>query len=308
MRRPSFPRICSVSRLVSAGNHAISCRGVLLPALLMVLVNVLCGCSLWPGSASAAFRPFTFVQIADPQFGMYMVMKEEPGYDREIRDCDLAVRQIEALRPEFIAVTGDFVNTWNDAEQLELFRAHHEALGRIAPVYLAVGNHDMPPTAEARTMVRSRYGEDYFAVTHRQCRLIFLNSNLIFYAEKLPEEEQAQWNWLVAELEAARRDGARRIFIFQHHTWFVRDPGEKDDYFNIPSARRLTYLDLFADHGVDAVFTGHYHRECMQWYRDVLLISTSSLGKPLGQHPPGFRVVTVHADGLEEHFIPVTPQ
>ncbi|HPB29991.1 MAG TPA: metallophosphoesterase [Candidatus Sumerlaeota bacterium] len=275
-----------------------------LSAFFVFILAALSGCGIFRSHCALCKDPLVFVHISDPQFGMYQAFKEVQGYEREITDGRNAANMITPLKPEFLVITGDLVEQWNNDEQLRLFEAFRKELESIAPVYVTAGNHDMPPTADGLAIFRRRYGPDRFTADHKGCRLIFLNSNLIAFADKLPDEAAEQRKWLQAALKQAAADRVERIFVFQHHPFFLTEPDEKDEYFNIPQSRRKGYMDLLADHGVTAVFTGHLHRESIREYRGMKMISTSSLGKPLGEAPPGIRVVIASKDDLVHEFMP----
>ena len=48
---------------------------------------------------------------------------------------------------------------------------------------------------------------------------------------------------------------------------------------------------MFDEYGVEAVFSGHYHRNSYGEYNDIKMITTGPVGKPLGSDPSGFRIV-----------------
>ena len=48
--------------------------------------------------------------------------------------------------------------------------------------------------------------------------------------------------------------------MFQHISFFLKEPDEADQYFNIPKPVRERYLRLLHEYGVKQVFAGHYHR------------------------------------------------
>lgn len=267
------------------------------------------GCLFLPARRTTEGTPsFTFVHITDPQFGMYKAFKETEGYEQERQDFSRAIHLIGALRPDFTAITGDLIEQWNDEEQLRLFRDYRNALEKVSPVYLTPGNHDMPPTAEGLAFYRERYGDDYFSMEHRGCHLIFLNSNLINFEERLPEEARKQWEWLEEELKRANQRKVAHIFVFQHHPYYVNAADEADEYFNVPTPIRKRYLDLLARHRVSAVFAGHLHRDKVTQYEGIQMITTSSLGKPLGETPAGFRLVRVTGRQIEHQYMPVIPE
>ena len=47
------------------------------------------------------------LQLADTQLGLF---KKDEAWDGEVRHCELAVAQINRLRPKFVIVCGDLTN------------------------------------------------------------------------------------------------------------------------------------------------------------------------------------------------------
>ena len=64
----------------------------------------------------------------------------------------------------------------------------------------------------------------------------------------------------VEELEKAKRAGIKHLVVFLHQSFFLEDPNEPDQYFNIPLETRRRYLALMHQYGVEHVYAGHYHR------------------------------------------------
>lgn len=44
-------------------------------------------------------------------------------------------------------------------------------------------------------------------------------------------------------LPAREKTQAKHLFVFQHQPWFLEEPDEEDDYFNIPKERRMLMLE-----------------------------------------------------------------
>jgi len=49
---------------------------------------------------------------------------------------------------------------------------------------------------------------------------------------------------------------------------------------------------------VSHVFTGHYHRNCTGFYKDLELVTTCAIGAPMGEDPSGLRVVKMYEDNV----------
>ncbi len=280
-------------------------RRALLLSLLAALPIWLAACQTVPRGQAATPEPFVFVHITDPQVGMYKKFDQAEDFSIEIRDFARAVAFVEEIQPDFVVIGGDLVETWNNQDEIAVLKEFVEQLEQHTVVHLQPGNHDHPPTAEGLAFYRELHGPDYYSVTHKGTHLILLNSNMIEFKDRMPDEEQEQWEWLEAELQAAGELNPDNIFVFVHHPFFLASPDEENTYFNIQPETRAKYFELFEEHGVDAVFAGHYHREAGGFYGDIEMIVTSSLGTPLGDQPPGLRRVLVAPDGYGHEFLPL---
>lgn len=118
----------------------------------------------------------------------------------------------------------------------------------------------------------------------------------------VPGELAEQESWMKAELEKAKKDGVRHLVVFQHHSWFLNDPEEPDQYFNIPLERRRRFLALFREYGVSHVFAGHYHRNALGRSGSLEMVTSGPVGKPLGKDGSGLRVVLVRESGIEYRY------
>jgi len=65
---------------------------------------------------------------------------------------------------------------------------------------------------------------------------------------------------------------------------------------------RKKFFDLFIEYRVRAVFAGHYHRNSLASHRGIEMITTSAVGRQLGNDLSGFRVVQVFRDRIEHHY------
>lgn len=131
---------------------------------------------------------------------------------------------------------------------------------------------------------------------------IVINSTLIKVPEGAPDETAAQERWIRSTLAQARGGGHDRIMVFQHHSWFLTQSDEADQYFNLPLALRREYLDLFRGAGVSHVFAGHYHRNAFGRDGEMEMVTTGPVGRPLGTDPSGFRIVIVAGRRVEHRY------
>jgi 3',5'-cyclic AMP phosphodiesterase CpdA len=235
---------------------------------------------------------FFFIQLSDPQFGMYTADRD---FAQETINFEFAVAHVNRLKPAFVVITGDLVNRPGDVAQI----AEYERIrGRISPaiaVHDMPGNHDVDnaPTPETVAAYRARGNRDRYVFRHQNLIGIVLNSSLIHTPAKAGDEPAAQDAWLRAELAAARVSGARHVVVFQHHPWFLARADEPDQYFNIPEVRRAPLLQLFRESGVRLLVSGHYHQNAHATDGELEAVVTGPVGRPLGQARSGFRVFVV---------------
>lgn len=46
------------------------------------------------------------------------------------------------------------------------------------------------------------------------------------------------------------------------------------------------------------IFTGHYHRTHIGFYKNLELVTTNAIGAPMGEDPSGLRIVKVHENSI----------
>jgi len=249
--------------------------------------------------SSSRSEPFFFVQMADPQFGMFTQNK---GFKAETRLFEKAIAQVNRLKPAFVVICGDLTNKCGDSAQIAEFHRIAGQLDTSIPLYLVAGNHDVrkDPTPESLERYRKNYGKDYYAFRHNGCHFIVLNDSVLDRPEDVMNEMQKQLTWLENELNQS--NDSTHIIILQHHPLFIENPDEDSSNTNLNRTRRRVCLDLFSKAGVTAVFAGHLHRNHIQRLGDMEIVSTASVGRPLGKDPSGFRIVKVFHDHIEHQY------
>ena len=120
------------------------------------------------------------------------------------------------------------------------------------------------------------------------------NSCVWFDPSEVPEELEAQMAFLREALRGARDQGMTHTVVLDHHPLFVKHSLEEDDWMVIPRERRRVLLDLFEEHEVTMMFSGHLHRNHVAQYGDIQMVTTGPVGCPLGADPSGIRVVKVY--------------
>src|SRR5512138_3178965 len=89
---------------------------------------------------AGAAEPFFFIQLSDPQFGMFTGNKD---FAQETANFEFAVATVNRLRPKFVVITGDLVNKPGDAAQIAEFKRIAAKIDPAIPLYNVAGNHDV---------------------------------------------------------------------------------------------------------------------------------------------------------------------
>jgi 3',5'-cyclic AMP phosphodiesterase CpdA len=243
----------------------------------------------------------TFIQMSDPQFGMYT---KDADFAHETANFEFAVAAANRLMPAFVVITGDLINKSGDAAQAAEYKRIASGLNPKIKLFSVPGNHDVgnEPTAASLAQYRERLGPDYYSFRVGDVAGLVLDSNLEKGAEKVPDEAAKMESWFRTELERVKLTGVKHIIVFQHIPFFLKDPNEEDQYFNIPKVARERYLRLLHEYGVQQVFAGHYHRNELGHDGDLEMVTTGPVGMPLEGAKSGLRVVTVKDGALTHKF------
>ncbi len=249
-----------------------------------------------------AQTPFVFIQASDPQFGMFSADKD---FTQETANWTFAIANINRLHPAFLVVTGDLVNKSGDPAQLAEYKRINGMLDPSIHIYNVPGNHDVgnDPTPESIAAYRKNIGPDYYSFREGAVYGIVLNSSYLKSPGKVNREAVAQEAWLNSELQKATAAGAMPI-VFLHIPLFLEKPDEPEQYFNIPVETRAHILTLLHRYNVHYVFAGHLHKNSWGKDGDLEMITTSAVGKPLGNDPSGFRLVEIKGSALSQRYVP----
>jgi serine/threonine-protein phosphatase CPPED1 len=261
---------------------------------LLILIFIL---SAAEGQNKRSFKPFFFIQVTDPQFGM---TEADKGFSTETKLYTKAVELINKLKPSFVVITGDLVNNRKIPSQITEFKRITGMIDKNIPVWYSPGNHDVgqSPTKASIDSFIIDYGHDRFSFLYRENLFIGLNSSIIKNNMAGLEEQQAEW----LKKKFDENKNAIHKIIFCHYPFFINDPDEAEVYSNIRPATRMLYLELFKEAGVDAIYAGHLHKNTTAKYGSVEMTATSAAGMPHSEAPSGFRVVIVRPAGIESTY------
>lgn len=264
--------------------------------VIVVLALVFVGCASQKRRTSSFF-----LQMADTQFGFFT---DNRDFGSETLNFEKAIAEANRLRPAFVVVCGDLVNKPGDDEQINEYKRIASLLDPGIHLYNVSGNHDVgnTPTAESLAEYRENFGLDYYTFQSGGIFGIVVNSSLMKDPTSAPEQAAAQEEWLRTALSQAHGLKDRVAVVFMHHSLFLKDSSEKDDYFNFSGPRRMHYIKLFNDSGIRYVFAGHYHRNAFGRAGNLEMVTTGPVGKPLGKDPSGFRIVVIDGDSLRHTY------
>ena len=99
------------------------------------------------------------------------------GYEHDVNSFKQAVKQINALKPDFAVICGDLVDEPDDKSYADFNEIKD---GFTVRCYSASGNHDVfnQPTAASLKRYREQVGKDYYAVEHKGYTFVTANTQL----------------------------------------------------------------------------------------------------------------------------------
>lgn len=271
---------------------------------------------------------FSFIQLADPQFGMFagssgktdeeitgfaerglMLRKAKKitGFAPETALFTRAIERANWLKPAFVVVCGDMVNEADNEEQIAEVKRISALLDDSIALHWVPGNHDVAtdhntPEPEQIDRYRKHFGPDYYAFSHGDVRFVVINSTVLTSPKTMAEEAKAQLAFVEAEAIIAGQLNANRIILFSHHPLFVESANEADNLWSIKKKYRKPLLEIAADHGIKANFAGHWHRNNYASENGIEVVASGPVGYPLGNDPSGFRVVEVTSTSIEHKY------
>lgn len=255
---------------------------------------------LLPATAESQ-QPWFFAVLSDPQMGMYA---KDKNFAQETANFEFAIANLNRLHPRFVVICGDLVNRSGDAAEIAEYKRILHELDPSIPAYYVAGNHDVGnvPTSASLAGFRASLGPDYYTFSVNGILGVVLDSNLIRSPQRDTKAAEQQEEWLRKTLASARSNPNEQVVVFQHIPYFIHDPNEAEDYFNIPMPARRKYLDLLEKAGVKYVFAGHLHRNVVGKDGPLTETVTGAVGMPLGHSLSGFRIVTVKGQTLESRW------
>ncbi|THD23311.1 Serine/threonine-protein phosphatase CPPED1 [Fasciola hepatica] len=278
---------------------------------------------LGPDSDGLSSGGFSFIVMADPQLGLlerYIEKRSEPyHWDRDLHSVDRAIAVINQIspKPTFVIGCGDLVDgqpghKYREYQTRDLLGSF-SLLDRSIQLISLPGNHDIgdSPSRSDLADYRGTWGDDYYSFETHGVDFLVLNSQLLWNDSNCRDERVKFDSWFQSEVTRMKHSTHQIKIAFQHIPFFIAQPDEEDDYFNIPLKHRIFYLRALYEAGVRYVFTGHLHRNvCTTWIppdcrpdsEPLHLVSSSSVSVQLGPDKSGIRLVCVSPDSGLRHI------
>jgi 3',5'-cyclic AMP phosphodiesterase CpdA len=241
-------------------------------------------------------KPFSFVQLGDPQLGM-------GGYEHDVNAFKLAVKRINELKPDFVVICGDLVHDASDSSFSDFLHIKQDF---IMPCYVAAGNHDVGkiPNDTTLSYYRKTIGKDYYDFRYKGYSFIVTNTQL--WKASVENESEKHDEWFK---ETLKKQNIKQypVFVIGHYPLYTEHPDEEEHYFNFPLSIRQELLKLFTQNNVLTYLSGHTHKTVINNYENIQLVSGETTSKNFDKRPLGFRHWEVSSDSLKQHFVPLNP-
>lgn len=243
--------------------------------------------------------PWYIIQISDPQLGF---IEKNKSMKQEVILLKEAIRKINLIKPEIVIITGDFINSSRNKEQLTTFKELCNSISSDIRVYKVPGNHDIGKSKikENLDYYKKNYNTDHFSICHKGVQLTGINSCLI--KEDAPQKAE-QYNWLNKTLKDNKN--IKQRIVFGHHPFFLSDIREDENYSNQPIAERYKYDTLFSKQHVSYYFAGHLHNNAETEHKNCQYITTSAVGKQLGNASSGLRIIRIEGEQINHLYLPL---
>ena len=268
--------------------------------------------------------------ITDTQLGMALKNIKFGRWTKKAldwkKDLDPSEKEIENLNkfiqfsnkhnPDFIIHTGDIINEIDKPSDLSNYKSLVNKVEH--KINHVPGNHDVGIdsdnlSVEGLNFYSKNFGKDFYNLQWNDFQLFFLNSSkFINYENK--EFYKDQIDFIKQTLKGF--SSSQRVLIFMHHPPYINPKDILPSHEELIYSKDLSYwifeesinkefFELFKDHKLEYIFTGHLHINLETSYNETKIITTSALGLPLGADPSGYRILDYKEGKLSYKFYPI---
>ncbi|WP_416669798.1 metallophosphoesterase family protein [Egbenema bharatensis] len=235
---------------------------------------------------------YSFAIIADPQLtnqkDYYGNWGKHPSVN--YRMYYQTIQKINALRPAFVVINGDFVNQYSIPSQYRNFVRMTKLIQ--VPVVLNYGNHDgAPPFTQFFNAQQEISGSQAFYQSFNAGKWHYI----VLPAIPHEYDPEPMLNWLANDLQANQ---TRPTVVFSHYHYLPQGLTQLEYYAQNPLKLRNRILDQVLQYGnVKYWYTGHVHNGIQTsvktaWeYRGCKFITvpTTTLARNFGEEYPLFK-------------------
>ena len=194
-------------------------------------------------------NPFFFIQLADPQFGMFarwggvsdevieaqlsrgFKIRKAPsvtGFEDEPRLFTEAISEANRLKPAFVVVCGDMVNNpVSEDERAEVLRIAGKLDPNI-PIHWVPGNHDVAfdhnnPSEKCLAIYKKHFGDDYYSFTVENVKFIVINSTILTTPENMEDQAIKQMEFIESEIPENHQNSSRETHLTKKKLYLASD-------------------------------------------------------------------------------------
>lgn len=226
--------------------------------------------------------PFTFVVVGDP---------------RSKGTFEALAKDINAARPDFVVVLGDWVDA-GSADWHAYFRWGSPKYGFTCPVFFTPGNHDVDPEKYPLKQFEADYGPRNFSFGYNDNLFIFISH----LDSRFSNRESLDY---LRSLDPAELKSYQRRFVFMHiPPWVSPDIKERH------TVDENQLKQVFEDLGIDYVIAGDFHGYNRTRLGNVEYVVTGGGGGRLhesqGRQFHHAVALTLDANMVSERIIPIS--
>ena len=204
---------------------------------------------------------------ATQSFRFAVIGDRTGGYVGEVFE-DI-IEEVRVLDPDFVICVGDLIEGYTD-DTLLLHAQWDTMLENVSRLpcafYYVAGNHDIQNIRD-RVLYEARTGcKRYYSFDHAGSHFIVLDNTMTYWLS--PEEmDDEQIKWLRDDL--AQNSHKDNIFVFYHLPTYL---------YALENDTVDMLAELFDQHNVTSVFTGHHHTYAYMMHNGVEYIDVGSSG------------------------------
>ncbi len=239
----------------------------------------------------------------------------EPS-EKELQNLNKFLQLTKTHNPEFIIHTGDIINEIDKVTDISNYKSFVNEIGYN--INHVPGNHDVGKNSdklsiEGLNFYNKHFGNDFYNFQWNDFELFFLNSSKFINYENKDLYKQ-QIDFIKETLQVF--SSSKKIIVFMHHPPFIKENDILSSHKELIYSKDLSYwifedkinnefFELFKDHKLEYIFTGHLHLNLETSFEKTKIITTSALGLPLAEDPSGYRVLDYKDGKLTYDFYPL---